>query len=131
MKFEQKAEHLVKENERLAKEAEREMLNPSLSPEERSDAQERARVYRQMAQEWAVTMHAPAKIRALKEARGLKNVNSNRRDAAADRVDEVRAVYKTGDSAEAVRRKIIRAGGEAYALRSIQRDLKKIREGEK
>ena len=127
MKLQHKADRLRAENERLAQEAEREMLDPSLSPDARAEAQERARVYRQMAADWAVTMNAPAKLREMKESRGRDNLNNDRRDAAADRLDEVRNAYRPGDTAEQVRRKIIARGGEGYPLRSIQRDLRKIR----
>jgi len=127
MKLEDKAERMVAENERLAREAERDVNNPALTLEQRAELQELRAIYRQMAADWAVTMNYPAKLRAKKEASGLKNVNANRRDVAADRLDEVRAVYCNGDSAEKVRRKIINNGGEAYPLRSIQRDLRKLR----
>lgn len=69
--------------------------------------------------------------REVSEGRGRDNLNNNRRDAAADRMDEVVTAYQPGDTAEEVRRKIIQTGSETYSLRSIQRDLKKIREGKK
>lgn len=127
MNFAEKSDRLRRENERLAREAEREMVDSDLSPELRADAQERARIHWQMAAAWAVTMNAPARLREIKEREGLAKVNANRRDAVADRLDEIRAVFRPGDSAERVRSKLEKAGCGNYPLRTIQRDLKKLR----
>ena len=129
MKIEEKARLLRDENERRAREAEQEMIRPALSSAERLEFAERAKVHWQLSRSWADLMLAPGKVRAAREARGRDAVNADRADRATDRLDEVRAVYRPGDSAEQVRRKIMARSGENYPLRTIQRDMKKIRPG--
>lgn len=65
--------------------------------------------------------------RQAKEAVGRDKINHDRRDRANDRMDDVRAAFMPGDSAETVRRRIIRNGGPVYSARSISRDLRKLR----
>lgn len=69
-----------------------------------------------------------AEERAAAEGEGLAKVNNNRRDKAADRRDEVRPLAARGLSAEQIRHTLERQGS-SYPLRTIQRDMKKIRDG--
>jgi hypothetical protein len=66
--------------------------------------------------------------REAKRGKGRDKLNRGRKFEAADRMDEVRAVYRPGLSAEKVRQKL-ESAGTSMPLRSVQRYLKKIREG--
>jgi len=60
------------------------------------------------------------------EAKGLAAINRARQEERDDRRELVRREYRPGDSAEAVRRKIVKYHGENFRARTLSRDLKEM-----
>ncbi|MDU8945614.1 hypothetical protein [Ovoidimarina sediminis] len=86
----------------------------------------------QMAFDYLENALRPTIQREEKEKRGsrkgVENRTLNREDSVADRLDELRAIYNPSMSAEWHRTKFNRVYNAELKLRTIQRDLKKIRD---